>query len=89
VTPAPAAAGQPGPGDLAARIFRALYRDFDLHDVGGLFIVLPKGTPWFAGHSLGDIARQICDHDHPGPALPRPGPGRSANSPSAGSSAAP
>jgi hypothetical protein len=37
MTPAPAAAGQPGPGDLTARLFRALYRDFDLHDVGGCF----------------------------------------------------
>jgi hypothetical protein len=76
VTPAPAAAGQPGPGDLTARLFRALYRDFDLHDVGGLFIVLPKGTPWFAGHSLGDIARQICDQRPPGPGASPAGPGQ-------------
>jgi hypothetical protein len=38
--------------------------------------VLPKGTPWFAGHSLSDIAGQIAGHDHPGPAASRAGHGQ-------------
>ena len=76
MTPAPAAAGQPAPADLAARIFRALYPDFDLRTINGTYVVVPKGTPWFAGRSLGDIARQICDHDHPGPVASPAGPGQ-------------
>jgi hypothetical protein len=47
--------------DLTIRIFRALYRDFDLYTVAGTHIVVPKGTPWFSGASLGSIARQISE----------------------------
>ena len=68
MTTAPAAAGQPGRDDLTERIFRALYQEFDLRTINGTYVVVPKGTPWFAGTSLGDIARQISDHT--------PGPGR-------------
>ena len=59
MTTAPAAAGQPGRDDLTERIFRALYQEFDLRTINGTYVVVPKGTPWFAGTSLGDIARQI------------------------------
>jgi hypothetical protein len=45
--------------DLTTRICQALHRDFDLHTIGSIHVVVPKGTPWFAGHSLGQIARQI------------------------------
>jgi len=38
---------------------------FDLHTIGGTHIAVPKGTPWFAGHSLGDIARQISEYGYP------------------------
>ena len=31
----PAAAGQPAPGDLTARLFRALYPRYDLHALAG------------------------------------------------------
>ena len=65
VTPAT----QPLPDNLTARVFRALYRDFDLHTVAGTHIAVPKGTPCFAASSLGEIARQISDHEHH--ALPR------------------
>ncbi len=51
--------GRPARDDLAARVFRALYKGFDLHTVGGTHIAVPKGTPCFAGPSLGDISRQI------------------------------
>ena len=77
MTAAPAAAGQPGRDDLTARIFRALYQEFDLRTINGIYVVVPKGTPWFAGHSLGDIARQISDTTTRARPLPRPGPGRS------------
>jgi hypothetical protein len=77
----PAAADPPAPRDLIARLFRGLYEDFDLRAINGIYIVVPKGVPCFTGTSLADIARQICDHDHPGPALPRPGPGRSPDTP--------
>jgi hypothetical protein len=78
MTTRPVAAGQLSRDNLTERIFRALYQEFDLRTVNDTHVVVPKGTPWFAGTSLGDIARQISDHDHPGPApqLPRPGPGR-------------
>ena len=59
--------GQPPREDLTVRVFRALYRRFDLRTVGGTYVVVPKGTPCFAGPSLGDIARQISDHGHPDP----------------------
>jgi len=58
-------AGQPGRDNLPSRIFRALYAEFDLRTVGGTYVVVPKGTPWFAGNSLGEIARQISDYMHP------------------------
>ena len=76
MTIAPAAAGQPGRDDLTERIFRALYQEFDLRTNNGTYIVVPKGTSWFTGTSLGDIARQISDHDHPGPAASPAGPGQ-------------
>jgi hypothetical protein len=51
--PVPAVpAGQPSRDDLAARLFRALYKGFDLHTAGGIHVAVPKGTPCFAGSSL-------------------------------------
>jgi hypothetical protein len=76
MTTAPAATGQPGRDDLSERIFRALYQEFDLRTINGTYVVVPQGTPWFAGTSLGDIARQISDHDHPGPAASPAGLGQ-------------
>lgn len=49
--------------ELTIRIFRALYRDFDLYTVGSTHVVVPKGTPYFSGTSLGGIARQISEHE--------------------------
>lgn len=46
-------------GDLTIRVFRALYRDWDLHTVAGTHVAVPKGTSWFSGVSLAGIARQI------------------------------
>lgn len=67
-------AGQPPPDDLtAARVFRALYTQFDLHTVGDTHIAVPKGTPCFAAPSIGQIARQISDHEYHDPAAPSPG----------------
>jgi hypothetical protein len=63
MTGAPAA--QPGRDKLTPGIFRALYAEFDLHTIGGTHVVVPKGTPWFAGHSLGEIARQISEYEYP------------------------
>jgi len=60
----PAPAGPPGRDDLTARVFRALYERFDLHTVGGTYIAIPKGTLCFAARSLGEVARQISDHEH-------------------------
>ena len=69
--------GPPPPGDLTARVFRALYPEFDLHDMAGTWLAVPAGTPWFTAPAIGEIARQISDRDRPAPALPdvRPGPG--------------
>ena len=56
----------PQPGDdLTARIFRALYADFDLRTVDGVHVAVPKGVACFTGRSLGEIARQISDHEYP------------------------
>ncbi len=63
----PAPAGPPARDDLTPRLFRALSRGFDLHHIGGTYVVLPKGTP-LSGPSLGAIARQISAPD------PAPGP---------------
>lgn len=57
-------ASGPDRDELTARVFRALYLEFDLRTVGGTtHVVVPRGTPWFAGPSLGDVARQIGDHE--------------------------
>ncbi len=57
--------GQPPRDDLTARVFRALYQRFDLRTIGDTYVVVPKGTPCFAGPSLCDIARQTSDHARP------------------------
>jgi hypothetical protein len=60
-----APAGEPGRDELTARVFRALYAEYDLRTVQGIHIAVPRGTPWFAGPSLGDIARWISRHRQP------------------------
>ena len=61
--PALASGGQPARDDLTSRLFRALFQGFDLHHIGGTYVVLPKGTPYLSGPSLGAIARQISAPD--------------------------
>jgi uncharacterized iron-regulated membrane protein len=61
-----------GTDTLTPRIFRALYSTFDLHILGGAYVAVPTGTPWFSGDSLGDIAQQISQHEYPAPAQPTP-----------------
>jgi len=58
-------ATQPGRDDLTPHIFRAPNAEFDLLTIGGTHVVVPRGTPWFAGRSLGEIARQISEYEHP------------------------
>jgi hypothetical protein len=58
-----AAAGTPDPAELTARFFRGLYQAYDLHQVDGIHVVVPKGTPCFAGRSLADLARRVSNHD--------------------------
>ena len=58
-------AAQPGQDDLTLRIFRALYAEFDLRTVGGTHVVVPRGTAWFAGRRLGEIAGQISEYAYP------------------------
>jgi hypothetical protein len=60
--PRAAEAGTPDPGQLTVRLFRGLYQAYDLHLVGGIHVVVPRGTPCFAGPSLAGIARQISAH---------------------------
>jgi hypothetical protein len=65
------------PRDLPARLFRALYRDFDLRTPGGLHVAVPKGTLWYSsGHSLGDLALQIAAAPPPRPPGASDLPGR-------------
>jgi hypothetical protein len=56
--------GPPPPEDLTARVFRALYDQFDLHIAGGTHIAVLKGTPCFAAPTIGEVARQISDSGH-------------------------
>jgi hypothetical protein len=51
--------------DLTARIFRALYADFELRTVDGVHVAVPRGVACFTGRSLGEIARQISDYEYP------------------------
>lgn len=55
------------PRDLAARLFRALYPELDLRVLGDLHVAVPKGTLWYAGHSLSELACQISADPSPGP----------------------
>ena len=70
---APGPRGQSPPGDLAARVFRALYPGYDLYDLAGTWLAVPAGTPWFTAPSLGEIARQMAARGHHPP--PAPGGG--------------
>jgi hypothetical protein len=60
--------------ELTALVFRALYAEYDLRTFGILHVVTPKGTPVYAGDSLGQIARQLSDHEDPAPDPDAPGP---------------
>lgn len=57
--------GRSGRDDLTPRVFRALYGEFELRTVEGTHVVVPVGTLWFAGRSLGEIARQISEYEQP------------------------
>jgi hypothetical protein len=71
--PTPASGpGRPDGDDLTTRVFRALYQAYDLHSVAGIHVAVPAGSPCFAGPSLGAIARQISDHEHPAPPVAGP-----------------
>ena len=69
--------GFPPPADLTARVFRALYPEFDLHALAGTYLAVPAGTPCYAAPAISEIARQISDRDRQAPAAPdamtRPG----------------
>ena len=62
--------GPPPPDDLTARVFRALYPEFDLHALTGTYLAIPAGTPCFTAPAIGEIARQISDRDCQAPAPP-------------------
>ena len=64
--PTTPAASSP-PGDLAARLFRALYQGYDLHPARGAWFAVPKGTACYAAPTLGKIARQISVREYPDP----------------------
>jgi hypothetical protein len=69
----PAAAIPPRRDELTPRIFRALYGDYELRTVEGTtFVAVPRGTAWHAGHSIGEIARQISSRNHQDPAAATP-----------------
>ena len=71
----PAPAGPPPPADLPARLFRALYQEYDLHPAGGGYVAVPKGTACYTAPAIGEIARRISSREPPGPQPPGPGPG--------------
>jgi hypothetical protein len=72
-SPAPGPAGQPARDDLTPRVFRALYAEYELHAIEDTrYVAVPRGTAWHAGQSIGEIARQISDRDHPDPVTAAP-----------------
>lgn len=69
--PAPEQPTDMTPADeLTSRVFRALYQQYDLRTLGILHIVTPRGTPVFIGDSLGQIARQLSEHEHQDQGIP-------------------
>jgi hypothetical protein len=73
----------PPPGDLPARLFRALYQGYDLHPAGGTWFAVPKGTACYAAPTIGEIAGQISAREHPAPDPPAgvSGPGSMMTAP--------
>jgi hypothetical protein len=69
-----APAGSAPPDDLTARVFRALYPEFDLHALDGTYLAVPAGTPCYAAPGIGEIARQISGQDGQAPAPPDAAP---------------
>jgi hypothetical protein len=69
-------AGPPPPEDLTARVFRALYPEYDLHVLAGTYLAVPAGTACYTAPAIGEIARQISGREHhvadPPDALHRP-----------------
>ena len=63
--------GRAVPHDLAARLFRALYDDYDLHTIGDIHVAVPKGSPCYTGRTLSEIARQVSDCHREGRNPPR------------------
>jgi hypothetical protein len=62
--PAPESRGRPARDDRTPRVFRALHAGHDLHDAeAAAFVAVPKGTAWYTGLSIGEIACQISDPD--------------------------
>jgi hypothetical protein len=49
------------PRDLAARLFRALYTDYDLYMTGDIYVAVPQGVPCYSGRTLSEIVRQVSD----------------------------
>jgi hypothetical protein len=56
--------GQPGCDDLTSRLFRAMYRQFDLRTIGDTYIVVPTSISWYSCYGLEEIPRQISGHEH-------------------------
>ena len=64
----------PQPAEFPSIVFRALYSQFELRTIGGLHIAVPKGTPWYAGRSLSEVARQISAAPATSPDCSQSGP---------------
>jgi hypothetical protein len=66
-------AGQADLDDLTARIFRAL-TSASTCTRSSAPTSRSQGHARFAARSLGEVARQISDHEHQDPPAPHPGP---------------
>lgn len=55
--------GPAPPADLTARVFRALYPEYDLHDLAGTWLAVPAGSPCFTAPAIGEVARLISGQD--------------------------
>jgi hypothetical protein len=89
MTNAPAAAGQLSRDDLTERIFRALYQEFDLRTINGIYVVVPRARHGLPGPaSATSPARSAITTTRARP-LPRPGPAERLDSVTSRISAAP
>lgn len=55
------------PPDTPEMLFRALYTDWDLHELGPFRIAIPAGTPLLADRHMTGVSRKLAEHARSAP----------------------